>query len=72
MTVAWHPFDYDHKAETKPPKGEDAGLFWIMEQQEQGVTLGYWDGITWCHWTGSDDVDVSHWAPIEIPEPPTA
>lgn len=64
----WRRFDYDNKQATRPPV---AGLVWIVEDfYEEGVTLGYYDGVTMRTWTGADDCKVSWWAPITYPEPP--
>jgi hypothetical protein len=64
----WHEFDYDRKEETKPPNDDPV---WIVETlYEDGVTLGYFDGVTFCTWTGSDDCHVTHWAPITRPQAP--
>ena len=67
-TVDWRPFDYDHKAATRPP---DERHVWIFETYASHVTTGYFDGFTFRVWYGSDDCFVSHWAPIEYPAPPS-
>jgi hypothetical protein len=68
VTVEWKPFDYGNKAETAPPTEV---LVWVNEvYYVEGVSLGYFDGFTMRLWSGSDDCSVSHWAPMERPEPP--
>lgn len=69
--IEWRPFDYDNRKKTAPPKELHDELVWIHEEHYHGVTLGYYDhGGWWCTWTGSDDCSVSHWAPLEKPDPP--
>lgn len=66
--VEWHPYDIDDKAATAPP---DDQLVWIREWfYTEGTTVGFFDGSMRL-WTGSDDVDVSHWALIPMPAGPT-
>lgn len=66
--VEWREFDYDDKASTAPEADE---LVWVMETSyEQGVTLGLFDGFTFRTWTGTDDCEVTHWAPIAYPAKP--
>lgn len=68
MTAEWRPFSYSRKEETRPPRGDE--LVWIFDEFYHGVTVGYFDGFTFRHWSGSDDVSVTHWAPLEKPEAP--
>lgn len=66
--VDWRPYGRERKTETTPDAHYD--LVWINEAFYHGVTMGYFDGFTWCTFAGSDDCHVTHWAPIEYPEPP--
>lgn len=68
IAVQWTEFDYADRDGTRPP--ETWTLYWIMEAQEGGVEVGYFDGYTWHLWGGADDCKVTHWAPIEYPEAP--
>jgi hypothetical protein len=64
----WRRYDRDAKADTTPPGYE---LVWILDWgYNEGVNVGYFDGFTFREWGGSDDVNVSHWAPLGgWPEP---
>jgi hypothetical protein len=69
VVTDWRRFDHNDKDNTAP-KGTYE-LVWIREDQyEEGVTIGYFDGYTFCLWGGSDDCSVSWWAPIEYPADP--
>jgi hypothetical protein len=68
IAMKWTLYDRENKANTTP-KGD--GLVWIREEfYEEGVTLGYFDGFTFRTWAGSDDCEVSYWAPISYPADP--
>jgi hypothetical protein len=68
MGADWRRFDYDDRKNTAPEAGS---LVWIVEEFYGGVvTLGYFDGVTFRTWGGSDDCSVSWWAPIAYPSPP--
>lgn len=64
--IEWRPYDRERKAETTP---EAEVPVWIHEEGE-GVNIGFFDGITFCHGTGVDDTRVTHWAPMTYPEAP--
>jgi hypothetical protein len=68
--VQWHEFSYDDKVNTAPA-ATVSGLVWIRERWDDVVTLGYFDGFTFRDWKGSDDISVSHWAPVEYPAAPS-
>lgn len=69
--LEWRRFDYDDKAGTAPPRDLDYEPVWIVEDfYTQGVTLGYFDGLSFRTFGGSDDCSVSWWAEITYPEPP--
>lgn len=55
-----------HDAEEKKPFAYQ--LVWIDETFYGHVDMGYWDGIAWCMWGGSDDCHVEHWAFIDRPD----
>lgn len=65
----WRRFDYDRKAETKPPND---GMVWIIEEFYGDGTpgLGYFDGFTFRLAGGSDDCSVLWWMPIVVPAAP--
>lgn len=64
----WHEFDYDRRDETKPP---DDKPVWIHDAYYHGVAIGFYDrGGWWVHLSGSDDLHVTHWAPLEPPPAP--
>jgi hypothetical protein len=65
--MEWTAYDRERKQETTP---EGYELVWIFNPGEDEVTLGYFDGIVWCLWGGSDDCWITHWAPIEYPGAP--
>ena len=67
MSVEWQPFDYDDKQATAPKPDQ---LVWIHELYYHGVTMGVFDGFTFRTWWGSDDCNVTHWAPIKWPTAP--
>lgn len=68
--LEWHPFDYDDKRATCPPAGV---LVWIVEEfYEDGVTIGFFDGVTMRTWAGSDDCFVLKWADMVMPGDPRA
>jgi hypothetical protein len=68
MDVEWKRYDRDDKAGTAPPRGQ---LVWVMELFYGGGTpeIGEWDGY-WRMSDGSDDCEVTHWAPMELPAAP--
>lgn len=67
-SVDWRPFDYKNKTFTAPP--HDVPV-WIRENQYvEGVTIGFFDGFTFCTWTGSNDCHVSWWADLDYPDDP--
>lgn len=49
-----------------PPDDEPV---WIFDAYYHGVTIGRWVGW-WEDATGSDDIGVLAWRPMERPEPP--
>jgi hypothetical protein len=63
----WREFDYDRRAETAPPPNQ---LVYVHDVYNHGVSMGLFDGDTFRMWWGSDDCSISHWAPIEWPDPP--
>ena len=65
--MAWIPYNHEDKDANPLPKGY--AIVWIYDEYYSGVTLGYWDGY-WRHHSGSDDIGVTHWMPLEYPEPP--
>lgn len=68
-SVDWTQYNREDKENTAP-KDLDK-LVWVYETYcEEGVGLGYFDGFTFRLANGSDDCHVTHWAPIEMPEPP--
>jgi hypothetical protein len=64
----WREFDYENKAATAP-EASSSTLVWVNEA-DQGVSLGVFDGFTFRMWYGTDDCDVTHWAPIAYPAAP--
>jgi hypothetical protein len=68
VVVTWHPYNWNDKEATKPPKIYT--LYWIKEDQEDEITMGYFDGFTWHLWGGSDDCSASAWAEITYPGGP--
>jgi hypothetical protein len=63
--MEWRAYDRDDKPGTAPPIEQ---LVWVMEVfYTDGVTLGYFDGFTFRMWHGTDDCQVTHWAPIVTP-----
>lgn len=70
VPLEWTDFDYDDKKVTCPEAGV---LVWIVEEfYEDGVTIGYFDGVTFRTWAGSDDCFVLKWAPLTFPGDPRA
>ena len=68
--LEWTDFDYDDKRATCPPAGL---LVWIVEEfYEDGVTVGYYDGVTFRNFAGSDDIFVLKWATMVMPGDPRA
>jgi hypothetical protein len=65
----WHRFDYGDKPATAP---KDDQMVWVRETDyERGVTVGVFDGFTFRMLpSGTDDCYVTHWAPMDRPEPP--
>lgn len=62
--VTWRPA-------AQPPQGvENADLVWVFEVFEGVVNIGYFDGLTWRLWGGSDDCEVTHWASMAYPQRP--
>jgi hypothetical protein len=69
VTVEWHQYNREDKPNTTPANVDE--LVWIFETfYTGGVDVGYFDGFTFRMWSGSDDCNVTHWAPMETPEPP--
>lgn len=66
VIVEWTEFNYEDKDHTQPPVMVPV---WIYESGE-GVTFGYFDGVTFRMWFGSDDCNVERWAHIKYPEAP--
>lgn len=73
MTSAWIPYDPDDKEVNPLP---DNGVHvWIHDAYYEGVTIGMRDGNSrngwWLNASGSDDVGVTHWMPLEVPPAPS-
>lgn len=68
MKVEWRDYVYG----VHDPKLEDLidVPLWVFEAQYEGVTIGYWMNGWWETLGHGDDVDVTHWAPMEYPNPP--
>lgn len=67
MIVEWRAYDYTDKAGTAP--GTAYETVWIYDAFGLGVTTAHWAG-QWETTAGNDDLMVTHWAPMEMPEPP--
>jgi hypothetical protein len=67
----WRAFDYEAKSKTGPPSKLDGELVWIIDG-DGNADLGYFDGVTFYHWSGHDDISVEYWAPVTYPSPPAA
>jgi hypothetical protein len=67
----WRRYDFEDKTATAPPSDQ---MVWIVEEDwVHGVTVGIFDGDTLRILpSGSDDCDVSWWAPMDLPAPPAA
>lgn len=63
----WIPYNHEDKAEFPLPKTGE--LVWINDEYYAGVTVGFWDGY-WHNYAGSDDVGVTHWMPLVVPNGP--
>lgn len=70
IDVEWKAFDHENRDATTPPVELYCEPVWIKDELYHGVTIGYFDGLMWCTFAGSDDVHVTHWAPIEYPTDP--
>lgn len=68
----WREYNrYDKKNTTPSATGV---LVWVWEagfQGDPGVSLGYFDGLSFRMWWGTDDCDITHWAPIDFPAGPS-
>jgi len=69
MNTTWIPYDYDHpEANPRPPLDH---WVWVYSDDKYGVTMAARPGyVHWIHVTGDDDLHVTHWAPVDPPEPP--
>ena len=81
LAKAWVPVDVSPSAEQDgwiPCEGVDNPklpkpytMVVIHDQFYCGVTVGCYDNAGWTRFpSGSDDVGVTHWRPLELPDPP--
>ena len=68
--INWIRFDYRNKRNTAPPTHEP--VFIREDNYQDGVSVGFFDGLTWHDVHGSDDLKISWWASIDWPEDPGA
>jgi hypothetical protein len=67
MKVEWREYDSENSPNTRPSLNTSV---WVIEWFYYGVTIGYHNGRTFLTADGSDDCEITHWAPIEYPDPP--
>ncbi len=68
MSNEWVPYDSDDKAANPLP--EPWVTVWIHDEFYHGVIPGVWADGWWQLLTGSDDLGVTHWKPMQVPEAP--
>lgn len=60
-----------HRLEADEPEGDappEPGPYWVLERFYFGVVVGEWTGERFTV-GGSDDCFVSHWMPLQKPNP---
>jgi hypothetical protein len=71
-----HPSDGEVEKKSDNQLPDRDKLVWVFDTFYDGVTIGFYthngnpDDGWWVNYTGSDDVGIDYWMPLEYPEAP--